>query len=179
MQNNPALRRRIAPAVPLSLEMVNDDGTKFGVSLKLSFDFNATSALEEKTGLPLVLSIWENINSPKIFSAMVWSACLTHQPDYDSEEGLEVIRSYMDGSNVVLVRDALWKAYLLYLPPEVREELPATFSELLKKLEAKKNANGEAPGNERPFVPKSDSAGSSSGPSPATTSDSPTMSSVA
>lgn len=187
---NGALRRRVAPSVPLTLELEDDAGGKFTRSFRLAFDMNAAAEIEERTGLSLLdAGIWQHINEPVAFSVMFYAALLANHPEYRtvddegeaSDEGLEVIRSYMQESNAEPITEALWKAYLIYLPREKRE--------LMEKLRAKAEAQRSDGGAEAdPFGPPAATAavtaatgpaGSSSGASPATTSGSAMTSSAA
>lgn len=129
-----ALKKRIAPSVPLSLELTDDTGEKFVKNFKLSFDFNAKAEIEERTGLNLLTAeVWTNL-SAKVLSVMFWAAALANHPEYrtkdaegnETDEGLEVIRSYMELSNTDAIYEALWDSYFISLPKDRREALEAS-----------------------------------------------------
>ncbi len=193
--SNSALKRRIAPSVALTLELQDDSGAKCTKNFRLSFDFNTKAEIEERTGLNLLTAeVWTNL-SARTLSVMLWAAILANHPEYrtvdakdeETDEGLEVIRSYMEVGNTDQVHDALWNAYFISLPKDRREALEKARAELMEATKAR--AEGKpvplAPVPENPPAQPSQveipqaSAGSSSPPSPATTSVSPSTSSAA
>jgi len=169
------MRKRIAPSLPLRLELEDADGTKFVRNFKLSFTLNTLARIQEKTGVKVLgIGIWAEI-SPQLMGAMLWAALLPHSPEYDTrdengeptDEGLEVIRSYVDMSNLDQVGEALWESYLLSVPKEK--------AEFLRKARAGKT-EGEVPNVPTPET--GESTGSTSGQSPDTTSTSAMTSSA-
>lgn len=163
------MRKRIAPSLPLRLDLEDADGTKFVRSFRLSFTLNTLARIQEKTGLKVLgVGIWAEL-SPKLVGAMLWAALLVTSPEYDTrdedgestDEGLETIQSYIDGTNIDRVTETLWDAYLLSLPKDK--------ADILRKARA--GGTGEAVPNE-PTPATGESTGSSSGPSPDTTSES-------
>ena len=179
-----ALKRRIAPSVPLKLQLDDDGGANFVREFRLSFDFNAAALIEEKTGLNLLTAeVWTSGLSSRSLSVMLWAAVLANHPEYafsddkgePTEEGLEIIRSYMDVGNTDLIHDALWDAYFISLPKDKRETLERARAELIAAQKAGRSPLAVAPET----APASPSDGSNSGPSPELISASPTTSSVA
>lgn len=155
-----ALRRRIAPSVPLRLELKEDDGKSFIREFRLCFDFNAAARIKEKTGVSVLnfVEAWSQIIDPRLVSTMFWAAILANNPEYNTfgedgkptDEGLEVIRSYMDDANSEQILEALWSAYLLSLSKEKREAV----QKIRKDAEA--NRDRTPPGNQgNPPVPLS------------------------
>lgn len=165
------MRRRIAPSHDMSLDLVDDDGTKFTIKFRLSFDMNVIVLIEEMTGLGVANGeIWDYLSEqlsrgkdgPKreyrvhpsvsmVVSTMLWAAAQPHHgADYDSEEGLRVIRSYMDFNNFAFIAFELEKAFVASIPKEKRDAM--------KKAE----------GGDSPLAQESPQTGSESGPSPAT-----------
>ena len=127
MEKKSALRRRVTPSVPLLLNVEDADGSKFSVSLKLSYDFNAMALVEEVTGLSMLTgSIFERA-SVSLLSAMVWAGALAEQPEYEGRQGLEAIRSYMSMASVPEIQKAVNEGFLSALPKEqadrIREEM--------------------------------------------------------
>jgi hypothetical protein len=132
-----SLRRRIAPSVPLSLELVDDGGATFTRNFRLSFDLNAMTLVQEQTGLSMLNGeIWNDLNE-KTLSVMLHAAVLAHNPEYDCSDGLGVIRSYMDTTNIEKITDALNEAFLLQLPGERQEKI--------RKAQAAAKEKGENP----------------------------------
>jgi hypothetical protein len=125
MKQSSELRRRIAPSVPLTLELADDSGEKFSRSFLLAFDFNAMTLVLEQTGYSMLTGeIWNHVNE-KTLSIMLHAAVLLRHPEYGTAEGLEVIRSYMDTNNTEAITNALNDAFLLQLPPERRKNVQA------------------------------------------------------
>lgn len=177
------IKGRIAPSYPLKLELDDDDGGKLIHNFRLSFDFNAFARIEErlpddlkKAGVTMLdLRIWTKL-SAGVVGLMLWAAVLAKHPQYltvdeegePTDEGLEVIRSFIDLGNATQIGEALWEAYLLNFPKQRAEEL--------RKLKAGDTVpNGPAPAADPPPAESQD--GSSSGPQLATTSVSATASS--
>jgi len=175
-----ALRRRVLPFTPLDLMLEEQGGAFYRVELKLAFDMNAGAAIQERTANPQVgfrgymlteLKTWAHISEPNLLKAMLWAAVLAHQPEYDSDEGFETIGSFIQENNAQQIIDAIEAAYFKYLPKERVEAI--------KKLKAAAEAEGEGAetngpldGTNKPANETPSSAGSNSGPSPATTSES-------
>lgn len=185
-ERNLALRRRIAPSTLLKLILTEPEGN-IEIDLKLAFNMNAGAAVQEKTLAPhrpdgLLLTdvgIWNHIGEPKVLRAMLWAAALAHQPEYDTgdDEGLLTIGSYIQESNSDEIVEAIWKAYLTFLPPAKRE--------LLLTIKAEAEARAKRGETNRPLVgtepPENETiplTGSSSGPSADTTSISASTSSA-
>lgn len=178
-ENVTPLRKRLAPAVPLTLNLEDDDGGKFSRSFKLCFDFGAGVAIRDKTGLNLRdFAIWKESERPDVLSVMLWAAILRHQPEYDSEEGLEVIESYLDDGNFDQVSEALWQAYLKYVSKEKREFLTKMREKVEQNLRRGEAASPLAQSGSE-AEKESDSPTTTSGQSAVTTSASPTTTSTA
>jgi len=175
-----ALKKRIAPSHPLKLELVDDNGSTFTRNFRLSFDFNALARIQERTGIRMLgLEIFGEL-SAKVLSVMFWASVLANHPDYltvddegeETDEGLEVIRSYMDMSNADAINDACWDAFLLTLPKDRADKLREMKKEAerLAAEKAARRAKGEkvpddpVPNAPAPGMP-ADLTGSSSGQS--------------
>jgi hypothetical protein len=172
-----ALRRRIAPGTPVEIAFSDGQGN-FKKTYQLAFNLNVLAEISEKTGLSaLDMAVWLKLDA-KILRAMLWAALLPFHPEFDtrdaktgarSDDGLEAVGSWLAGDNQDRVYDALWDAYLAYLPAE-----RAKFWRVAME-NAKAGAAAQEPaeeGADSPLDP-SKSDGSSSGPSPAMTSESP------
>jgi hypothetical protein len=186
MTEQKALRRRIAPFTPITLEL-DEPGGKVKVELKLAFNMNAGVAVQEKTRAPhrpdgLMLTsigfdgVWAHIREPIVQRAMLWAASLAHHPEYDTatDEGLETIGTYLQENNSDEVAETLWSAYMAYLSPAKR-----AFMQKIRDSEEK--ARGDKPKNEQPPAENmpanpSESTGSNSGPSPEVLVSAPTNS---
>lgn len=117
------LRRRIAPSVALKLDLKDDSGENFTRNLRLSFDCNAMAMVQEETGWSMMSGqIWDHLDE-KTLSIMLHAAVLALQPEYGVENGLEVLRSYMDFSNAEQIAEALNEAFLIQLPAEKADEI--------------------------------------------------------
>jgi len=163
-----AIRHRIAPSVPFSLEIADSSGS-FKIDMQLRFDFNVLARIEKETGLKMLggIDMFTTNMSSSTLSAMLWAAGLASlDPQYDSREGLEAIRSYLDKDSGTRAYDALWDAYMLFLPKK-----DADFLRELKE----KGDKGEAPPENPPTVGQtsaSSSDGSTSGQEQSTTLES-------
>lgn len=163
-----ALRKRIVPSVPLVLELEDADGAKFIRSFSLSFGMRAIAEIEERTGLSVLRGeIWKKLNA-KTIAVMFWAAALESHPEFDTgdDTGLQAIFSYLDVANIGMVGDKLWESFFASLPARRQEEILAN---------AKRDgAQGDAPDPTKAAAED----GSSSGPSPVTTSASASASSA-
>jgi len=116
LPSHTALRRRITPSVPLRLTLTNDDGQEFSVEFRLSFDFNAMAEIEERAGVSMLDGeIWKHL-SARTLRIMFWASALHHHPEFRSDEGLEVVGSYMDPSNAGTIAEALERAFVASVP---------------------------------------------------------------
>jgi hypothetical protein len=166
-----ALKRRIAPSTALVLDLDDENGAKFSRSFRLCFDFNAAALIQEHTGQMLTnAAVWKYIDQPIFQSIMFWAAVLANHPEYAGEEGLAVLRSYMDERTADPIKEALWKAYLAYLPAKKREFMEKIKTDAEAALqEGKEPPTVPLAGTPPANPPTAISDGSSSGPSPDTT----------
>ena len=126
-----ALRRRIAPSFPITLQLPEEDGSIVPQTFRLAFDFNAFARIEEVTGYSVLNGdVWKHLSSDKVLSVMFWAALLAHQPEYDSPTGLTTVRYLMDPGNADQIVEALIDAYILPLSGEKR----APFLEIKAQL---------------------------------------------
>lgn len=173
------LQRRIAPSVPVVLEFPDEPKQ---IAFRLSFDMNTTVRIEEKTGLNMlgVTALWTNL-STKALRAAFWAAMIPNHPEYDSDEGLAAIGSLLVGENGDRAADAVWKAYLLFLPESQAKFLEQARKDRLKELESGNPPKPATPTQTTDLTApaeQKDPIGSSSGPSPALTSASAIASSA-
>jgi hypothetical protein len=154
------LRRRIAPSVPLTLDLEDDSGAKFTRSFKLCFDFNAIALVEDESGYSLLDGeIWKHPTA-KNLSIMFYAAALAQHPEYEGH--LDVIRSLMDAGNVEKITRALNEAFINSLPKEKQD--------VIRKAQSDAEAKGANPTPAPAETsPAADSNGSTSGPSLVTT----------
>lgn len=172
MKDTSALRRRIAPSVPLAIELLEDGGEKRTLNLRLAFDFNVCAMIEEKFGVNVLDAgqFLSKAQSPKIVSGYLWASLLPHQPEYDFPDGLAVVRSYMAEANLEEIWQAILDAYLLYCPEKKRQIIKDALDKSKQELSEKQNPTLLSP---------NPSPGSSSGQSPESTSASASESSAA
>ena len=123
--NSGAWRKRVAPSVPLKLDLAEEGGGRLTLALELVFDFNAVAAVETATGRNVFAGdIWQNLSGTNL-SVLFWAAVQARQPGLAGEEGLEIIRSYMDVGNSDQITWAIWEAFLVFLSKEARDRLRA------------------------------------------------------
>lgn len=122
---NESLKRRIAPSVPLVLQLEDDDGGVSTRTLRLSFDFNAIALIEERTGIGVLDGeIWsvldprrkktgatEKASFAAVASIMLWAAVIANHPEYGGDEGLICLRSYMSPQNTAEIVTAIGEAF--------------------------------------------------------------------
>jgi hypothetical protein len=128
------LRRRIAPSVPLRLNVLDDSGDELQRTFNLSLDFNAACYVQEHIGKSLLDGpTWED-TSPITISTMFYAAILAKHPEYDTRdektgepttEGIEIIRSLMDAGNAKQIQNALFDAFVATLPPDRQAAIKA------------------------------------------------------
>lgn len=167
------IQRRLAPCVLVALEF--EDGQK--LEYKLAFDMNVLALIVEKTDLNLLdtREMWVKLDA-RVLGAMFWAAATVHQPELANDEGLVAMRSLLVGDNVDRAADALWDAYLLFLPPRQREAMRKMRE---KKAEEQNPPQPDVPTETAAPADSTPSANScASGPSPATISASATASSA-
>jgi hypothetical protein len=140
------LRRRIAPSVPLHLELEDQSGDKLIRNLRLSIDFNAACLVQARIGKSLIDGdTWDAI-SPESLSVIFYAALLANHPEYrtkdedgeDTDEGLEVVRSFIDPGNCLQIQDACLDAFVMTLSPARQAKIAESrrkLKELREKLE--------------------------------------------
>ncbi len=168
------LRRRIAPSVLLRLELDDQSGDKLVRTFKLSIDFNAACFVQAKIGKSLVDGdTWDSL-TPESLSIIFYAAILANHPEYktvdddgeETDEGLEVIRSFIDPGNCLQIQDACLDAFVMTLPPARKEKIEASRKKLRELREAL----------ERGEVPNAPTATSTTAPaSDATNTEIPTQ----
>lgn len=128
-EKSTALRRRIAPSVPLEISFSDENG-EFTRAYRVAFNLNVLAEISEKTGLSaLSFDLWTKLDA-RVLRAMLWAALLPNHPEFDThdrngrtDEGIETIGSWLQGDNQENAARALWDAYLLYLPKDQAELL--------------------------------------------------------
>jgi hypothetical protein len=182
-----ALRRRVAPSVPLEISFSDENGS-FAETFQVAFNLNVLAEISEKTGLTaLGYDIWLHVDA-KTLRAILWAALLPYQDDFDTyakngrrtDEGLKVVGSWLTPENQEKAATALYEAFLLYLPADEAARVRAERAEAEKA--AAERAQAIAAGGEVPLAPGEAAKwieasppmdGSISGPSADTTSASP------
>lgn len=136
-QRDSALRRRVAPSVPLKISFTDGEG-QFVKTYRLAFNLNVLAEISEKTGLAaLSMDLWSKLDANLIL-VMLWAALLPEQPAFDTrdkaghrtDEGLKVVGSWFVAENQERAVEALWDAYLLYLPADQAADLRARRTKL-------------------------------------------------
>lgn len=147
------LRKRIAKTYPLKLELDDDSGDQLIRSFNLSLDFNAACLVQARIGKSLLDGdTWEN-TEPITISTIFYAAVLAKHPEYrtvddageDTDEGLEVIRSFIDAGNAGKIHDACWMAFVGTLSPERQAFIKARREELARKAAEKAATEDKTP----------------------------------
>lgn len=150
-----ALRRRIAPSVPLKLELLDDSGDTLIRNFRLSLDFNAACYFQDKTGFSLIDGATWNDTRPVTIATMLYAAIMALQPEYvtvdeagePTDEGMEVLRSYMDAGNCMDIQNALFEAFVATLKPARQAEIRLAREEAEREA-AEKAAKAKLPNAE-------------------------------
>jgi hypothetical protein len=157
------LERIIYPDVPVTIDVKGKPET-----FRLCWDYTAIANLEDKTGsdcLENFVAPWVKVNIGKL-GAMFWAASLYYQPEYAGDEGLATLRSFLNYDNSLDVFNALWKAYLLYLPKDkaafLSGERERIENEQREELESQRS--GKTPDPQKP-VGDNEPTGENSGTS--------------
>jgi hypothetical protein len=173
-----ALKRRLTPFVPLTLDVENGDGTSFNVDLKLAFNMNVLASVREKCGQNLLSDVFSWIDDPKAVITVLWGATLPYQPEYNSPDGLEAIGEYMSLDNRVATIEALLQAYAYFVRKDKREAFVDSAKQIVEILRTGKLPDArpqtESETTQSAAIP---SISMTSQTSPNTTSDLPSNSS--
>jgi hypothetical protein len=183
-----AIRRRVLPFTPLELMLQEPGGGHYKLELNLAFDMNAAAAIQEKTADPRAgveifackecgtlnelrpfrgfmltnFATFAHISEPRLLRVMLWAAMLAHQPEYDSDEGLRTVGTFIQESNAEQIVEAIQNAYFAFLP--------AHKVDAIKKLIAEKESKGAGAETKSPLeemkAANPETNGSSSGPLP-------------
>lgn len=133
------LKRRLTPSFPFTLEVETEAGIE-RLSLRLCFDFNALSLVEERTGWSLLTgAIFSHLNASTTLT-MFWASVLAYQPEYAVEGGREVLGSMITHKNAQPVADAVEACFVASLPPDQQARIAKAKEEAMAKLEAKRKA---------------------------------------
>lgn len=117
------VRRRFTPGVPVTLEVVNEDGSREALSYRLAYNFNAFAAIEERTGLNMLKGeLFKNLNAGNLKVAF-WAALLIHQPDYVTDEGFDAVGELLTMENMPTIVKAVRDAFANCLPKEQRDKM--------------------------------------------------------
>lgn len=177
-----SIKRRIAPAVPLTLNIENADGSSFTVGWKLRINYNVLADAQEVSKHNFLggNGILDWVDDPSRIRALFWASLLPEQPELRDE--LFTIGDYLDGSNRSEVLEALFKAFSLYLHKDKRADFDKAANAILAVVRTGKLPE-EMETASRPLAegatPENPSDGQNSAPSPDTISESPTTTSSA
>jgi len=129
-----AIKRRLTPSVPLSLDVENGDGSTFRVDLRLAFNMNVLAAVRERCKVNLLADVFGWIDDPLAVKAVLWAACIPFQPEFDSDEGFEAIGEYMTLENRNDTIEALLKAYTYFVRKDKRDKFVESAKQLVDLL---------------------------------------------
>jgi len=150
MAKTTALRKRLTPSVPFTIEFTDTKGT-YRQPVQLAFDFNALAAVEEATGVNLLNNYLYIYKMDAInVSLFFWAALLAYQPEYADKDGLEKVRSFLDFGNWEPAAIAVIEAFKLSLSPaqrQVIEDATKAVEEKAKKAKEDGSETKEESGN--------------------------------
>lgn len=171
-----AIKRRLTPFVPLTLEVENGDGTTFAVDLKLAFNMNTLAAIEERSKLNLLADVFSWMDNPKSVIAVLWGATLVYHPQFDSDEGYAAIGEYMSLENRVDTIEALLKAYAYFVRKDKRQAFVDAAKSIVELLRTGKLPDARPQTESEMKNPAIPSTSTTLQSSPDTTLDSPSTS---
>lgn len=132
-------RARITPSVPFILA-IEDEAGKTSFALRLAYDFNSFSLIEEKLGKSMLTEVGELLDCPsaKNVSVLLWAALqINHSEDFGGDEGLRAVRNLLTLDTAKAALSACTQAFIKQLPPDKVEEL--------KKIQEAQKAGEPAP----------------------------------
>jgi hypothetical protein len=169
-----AIKKRIAPSVPLDLEIEGADGSIISYKWKVRINYNVLADAQEvsKHNFMGGNGILDWVDDPSRIRALLWAALLPEQPELREE--MLTIGEYLDGSNRSQVLEALFNAFSLYLHKDKRPEFDKASAAILSvvrtgKLPKEMEAASSPLAEEKKEL--SQSPGKSSEPSPASASE--------
>jgi hypothetical protein len=127
-----AVRRRITPSVPYTLDVESAGGDKFSLSFRLSYDLNALCEVEEALGKSMLTDLSDILDKPtiKVVTVLLWAALLENHSEYSGPEGLAEIRNLITLPQLKPALAACMDAFVAQLPEAQRDRI-------------RKQANGE------------------------------------
>ena len=168
-----AIKRRLTPFVPLTLEVENGDGTTFAVDLKLAFNMNTLAAIAERSKRNLLADVFSWIDDPQAVIAVLWGATLVYQPEFNSDEGYAAIGEYMSLENRVQTIEALLQAYAYFVRKDKRQAFVDSAKQIVEILRTGKLPEARPQSESETTKQASPSTSTTLQSSPSTTSDSP------
>src|SRR3954467_14915636 len=127
-RNVEAIRRRVMPFTPITLEIEDSDGSTFKQEWKLAINYNVLADAQEKCKYNFLGSLLDWVDDPNRLRALFWAALLPYQPELRDE--FEAVGEYLDGGNRITSIEGLMKAFSRYQPKDKR----ATFDEVAARI---------------------------------------------
>ncbi len=124
-----ALRRRISPSVPFTLTFKDETGD-VSQSYRLAYNFVSMSLIEERLSTPghpvsMLTDAGEvfDMFTVKATAVVLWAALQEYQPEYEGQDGLEVVAQNLTVATAMGARNACFEAYISQLPEDQQEKV--------------------------------------------------------
>lgn len=107
----------LVPSVPVTIELDTAQGKQL-LHFKIAYDFDALPLAEAKLGVSLLNGrVFAKITA-NVIAVMFWAGIQKFHPEYEGEDGLKAIRSFISLRNSAVISDAVQEAYVLSLPDD-------------------------------------------------------------
>ncbi len=148
MTKSTELRKWLAPSVPFTVVLQDANG-KFEHGFNLCFDFNALALIERHLGVNLLAQFSQIFTiSATSVSVFFWAAIQAYHPEYEGQEGLNVVRSYLNIANFESAALKVQEAFKLSLNAEQLALVEQALADAQKLIDGKAAAEAGA----RPLV---------------------------
>jgi hypothetical protein len=119
---------------------------KFEHSFKLCFDFNALALIEKHLGVNLLVQFSQIFSiSASSVSVFLWAAIQAQHPEYEGEEGLAVVRSYLNIANFEAAAVKVQEAFKLSLNKEQLDRVEAALAAAQRVIDGEAAAGASDP----------------------------------
>lgn len=127
MPERTAVRQRITPSVPFILKVKDANKDAFEQSFQVAFDFNALCLVEKHLGINALTQFGKLLEEPSASAIVVllWAGIQKNHPDFDGDEGLEVLGANLTLESAKPAFAACLEALLAQLPEEQAAKIRA------------------------------------------------------
>src|SRR5574337_253815 len=131
MGKKPLVIQSLTPSVPLELRLTDAEGEHV-INFRLCFDFSAFALVEAHAGINMLQpgNVFQLLGTATgkgatLLPVLLWAAIIGNSPEYEGEDGLQAVRSYVNYGNAGEIAKAVQEAFLRCLPDEQQKVLRA------------------------------------------------------